>query len=77
MNGRMQISITKQGATEMTDMRTLVSLISEAEADLAAAIRWAETADLRAPLAMKVKDQERVERARIELEALRQLEPES
>ena len=60
----------------MTDTRTLSSLISEAEADLAAAIRWATTTDLHASLAMKVKDQERIERARVELEALRELESE-
>lgn len=61
----------------MTDATTLQTLIADAEAELNAAIRWAATADLHAPLAMKVKDQERVERARIELESLRQLEPEA
>jgi len=77
MNGRMQTSITKEGATTMTDATTLQTLIADAEAGLQAAIRWAATADLQAPLALKVKDQERIERARIELDALRQLEPES
>jgi hypothetical protein len=61
----------------MTDATTLQALIADAEAGLQAAYRWAATADLHAPLAMKVKDQERVERARIELEGLRGLEPES
>lgn len=61
----------------MTDATTLRTLIADAEAELRAATRWAATADLHAPLAMKVKDQERIERARIELEAMRQLEPEA
>jgi len=61
----------------MTDQATLDTLITEAEADLRAAIRWAETTDLHAPLALKVRDRERIERAEIELEDLRQLEPES
>lgn len=61
----------------MTDQATLDRFIAEAEAELQAAIRWAATADLHAPLAMKVKDQARIERARIELEALRELEPEA
>ena len=78
MNGRMQTSsTTREGATTMTDATTLQTLIAEAEDDLQGAIRWAATADLHAPLALKVRDQERIDRARIELEELRQLEPES
>ena len=61
----------------MTDQATLDRLIADAEAELRAATRWAATADLHASLAMKVKDQERIERARIELDALRLLEPEA
>ena len=58
----------------MTDQATLDRLIADAEADLQAALRWAATADLHAPLALKVRDQERIERTRIELEALRELQ---
>lgn len=57
----------------MTDATTLQTLIEDAEAELRSAIRWAATADLHAPLALKVKDQERIERARTELDALREL----
>lgn len=57
----------------MTDQATLDRLIAEAEADLEAAGRWAATADPHAPLALKVKDQERIEHARIELDARREL----
>ena len=61
----------------MTDQATLDRLITDAEADLQAALRWAATTDLHAPLVVKVRDQARIERARIELEALRELEPEA
>ncbi len=67
---------TNEGADTMTDATTLQSLIGEAEDELKAASRWAATADRHAPLAMKVKDQERIDLARIELDALRHLEPE-
>ena len=77
MNGGVETSTTDEGATTMTDQMTLQALIADAESDLQAAIRWAATTDLQAPLALKVKDQERIERARIDLDALRQLEPES
>jgi hypothetical protein len=68
---------TNEGADTMTDATTLQSLIANAEADLKTATRFAATADLHAPLAMKVKDQERIDLARIELDALRELEPEA
>ena len=58
----------------MTDQATLDRLIADAEADLQAALRWSAAADRHAPLALKVRDQERIERARIELEALRELQ---
>ncbi|MFV2062330.1 MAG: hypothetical protein ACC726_02310 [Chloroflexota bacterium] len=61
----------------MTDATTLQTLIADAEAGVQAAIRWAATTDLQAPLALKARDQERIERARIELEARRRLEPEA
>lgn len=56
-----------------TDQVTLDRLVAEAEAHLEAARRWAATVDLHAPLAVKLNDQARMERARIELEALREL----
>jgi len=58
MNGRMQTSTTKEGTTTMTDAMTLATLIAEAESGLQAAIRWAATTDLHAPLAMKVNQPE-------------------
>ena len=61
----------------MTDQATLDAMIADAEAEYQAALGWAATAALHAPLALKVKDQERIERARIELDALRELEPEA
>jgi hypothetical protein len=71
----MHTSTTKE--IPMTDQSTLERLLSDAEAELRAATRWAATADHHAPLAIKVKDQARIERARIELDALRDLEPEA
>jgi hypothetical protein len=71
----MHTTTTKE--IPMTDQATLDAMIADAEADLRAALRWAATTDLHAPHAVKVKDQARIERARIELEALRQLEPEA
>jgi hypothetical protein len=76
MYGAMHSSPTNEGATTMTDQATLHALITDAEVELQGAIRWAATTDLHAPLAMKVKDQERIDLARIELDALRELEPE-
>ena len=61
----------------MTNQSTLDALIRDAEQTLRAALRWAGTADPHAPLALKARDQERVERARINLEALRELEAEA
>ena len=68
----MHTATTKE--IPMTDQATLDRLIADAEADLQGALRWAATADRHAPLALKVRDQERIERARIELEALRELQ---
>jgi hypothetical protein len=64
---------TATGASPMTDQATLDRLIADAEAELFAAIRWAGTAEQSAPLALKVRDQERIRRAEAELEALREL----
>lgn len=57
----------------MTNAKAKDELLRDAEQTLYAALRWAETADLHAPIALKRRDQERIERARINLEAIREL----
>ncbi len=55
----------------MTDQASLDRLIADAQRELDAAIRWAATAMPESPLAMKVRDRERIRHAEIELDALR------
>lgn len=70
------MNTTTAAATEgttMTDQTTLDRLIAAAERTLDAAIRRANTLHPSAPLADKVADRQRIQRAQVELDALREL----